>query len=208
MKNLPYIVILVLVGVVLLQTCGRKKPLAEPTIVTVTKTDTFIKLKHDTLAGKPILIKSDPIVKWDTLPGYAADTSYQKLKVQYDNMGNNYFARNIFKEKKLLADSGSVEVIDTVERNLIVGRQFNISIPTKTIVNTTTTTITKPYELKTQVFFGGGVTGNQAQFVNGAEAGFILKNKKDQIYQIKAFKSFDNSPISYGISIYWKIGKR
>lgn len=208
MKNLPYIVILVLVGIVLFQTCGKKKPVPEPTVVTVTKTDTFIKLKHDTLPGKPILIRSEPIVKWDTLPGYTPDTSYEKLKVQYDNMGNNYFARNVYSERKELGDSGYVEVIDTLERNLIVGRRFNIGIPTKTIVNNTTTTITKYAEPKTQVFIGGGITGNQTQYVNGAEAGIVIKSKKDQLYQIKAYKSFDNTPVSFGISTFWKIGKR
>jgi hypothetical protein len=100
---------------------------------------------------------------------------------------------------------GYVSVTDSVRENKIIGRswQYNYKIPfvTKTV---TVTNYAKP---KTQLYVGGGVNTTQTLGLHSAEAGIILKTKKDKIYGLKAGSDI-NGNISYGFQTYWKIGKK
>jgi len=200
LKNLPYLIIVVLFGVVMLQRCGKTPEVAKPKIDTVVRIDTLY--IHDTVPGKPILVYSKPEIKWRDSIQYIADTSYEGLLAQYDALGDKYFSRNVYKTPFKLGVYGDATVIDTIVANKIMGNNisYNIKIP----IVTNTITIKEPYKPKNQVYFGGGINGNQSSLINSVEMGFLYKNKKDQIFGIKAQQSFTYG-LSFGVNSYWKI---
>jgi hypothetical protein len=201
LKNIPYLIIVVLFGIILLQRCGKAPIIPEkPKIDTVVKHDTLV--IHDTIHLKPKLIKTEPEIKWRDSIVYVPDTSYKGLLKQYDALGDKYFSRNIYRTPFKLGSYGDATVIDTISSNKILGNSiiYNIKIP----IVTNTITIEKPYKPVNQLYFGGGISGNQLSLINSVELGFLYKNKKDQIFGVKAQQSF-NYGTSYGLSSYWKI---
>ncbi|MEI6186881.1 MAG: hypothetical protein WCP46_00065 [Alphaproteobacteria bacterium] len=184
----------------MLQRCGKTPEVAKPKIDTVVRIDTLY--IHDTVPGKPILVYSKPEIKWRDSIQYIADTSYEGLLAQYDALGDKYFSRNVYKTPFKLGVYGDATVIDTIVANKIMGNNisYNIKIP----IVTNTITIKEPYKPKNQVYFGGGINGNQSSLINSVEMGFLYKNKKDQIFGIKAQQSFTYG-LSFGVNSYWKI---
>ena len=136
---------------------------------------------------------------------YLADTNYATLKVQFDDLVRKYTALAIYVDSVKLDTLGYVTVTDTIQENGIKGRswKYNYKIPfvTKTV------TITNQAPAKTQLYVGGGVNTTQTLGLHSAEAGIILKTKKDKIYGLKAGSDI-NGNISYGFQTYWKIGKQ
>ena len=200
-KNLPYLIIVVLFGIIMLQRCGTKPtPAEKPKIDTIVRIDTLY--LHDTIQGKPVLVYSKPEIKWRDSIQYVADTSYKGLLAQYDALGDKYFSRNIYKTPFKLGSYGDAVVTDTIVANKIMGNNitYNIKVP----VITNTITINNPYKPKNQVYFGGGINGSQSSLVNSVELGLLLKNKKDQIFGVKAQQSFTYG-LSFGVNSYWKI---
>jgi hypothetical protein len=136
---------------------------------------------------------------------YLADTNYAALKVQFDNLVKMYTALAIYVDSVKLDTLGYVVVTDSIRENKITGRtwKYDYKIPfvTKTV------TVTNQAPAKTQLYVGGGVNTTQTLGLHSAEAGLILKTKKDKIYGLKAGSDI-NGNISYGFQTYWKIGKK
>lgn len=203
LKNLPYLVILVLFGIILLLRCNNNNNQSPKLRDTLSTKITIIHdTIHDTIPGKPVLVKSEPTIKWKDSIVYKPDTSYNGLLYQYDLLGDKHFSKNIYKTKFSLGKYGSALSIDTVVANQITGSSlsYDIVIPetTKTIV------IQEPVKPKNQIYIGGGLTGNQMSLVNGIQGGIIYKNKKDQIFQAQIRQPF-SALTEYSISTYWKI---
>jgi hypothetical protein len=97
---------------------------------------------------------------------------------------------------------GYIKVIDTLQKNQMVGRSFikDLKIPEKTI--TITNTIYP--DPKRQMYIGGGILGNKDNIVGQVQAGLLLKNKKDQIFGISTGINA-NGQVQYGVSSFWKI---
>jgi hypothetical protein len=97
---------------------------------------------------------------------------------------------------------GYIKVVDTLQKNQMVGRSFikDLKIPEKTI--TITNTIYP--DPKRQVYIGGGIFGNKDNIAGQVQAGLLLKNKKDQIFGVSTGINA-NGQVQYGISSYWKI---
>lgn len=133
---------------------------------------------------------------------YLADTNYARLKIQYDSLLREFFALKTYYDTVRLDTLGYVSIIDSVQKNGILGRSFhtNYKIPTVTV----TKTITHYAPPTSALFFGGGVEGNKTLGVTGANIGILYKSKKDKIVGINVGSSIGQQ-LTFGVSSYWKI---
>ena len=166
---------------------------------TVTLHDTTWQV-HDSLIVKKLKVKE---IIHDTLPAeYIADTSYPKLKAQYDSLVIAYLAKNIYTDTLKLDTLGYVAIADTVHKNNLQNRSYNYNYKIPTIH--TTTTITKQAPSKGALFMGGGVTGNKQIELQTIQGGVLYKSKRDKIFGLHIGLN-NNSQVIYGLSSYWKI---
>jgi len=192
-----YIIIIALVVIVLFQRTGCTYI---PKDVPKQKVDTLINIVevHDTIQGKPILIKAKKDTLWRDSLIFQPDTSYANLVKQYLALGDSMFSKNVYKTSYQLDSFGTAIIVDTVTANKLAGRliSYNLNIPTKTI------TITKPAPAVRQFYIGGGLYGNPLVPIKSANLGLLYKDRKDRIFI--ASIGFDGQPI-YGFQTYWKI---
>jgi hypothetical protein len=197
-SNIPYIIIIALLIVLLIERCHKKVILPQEPVITI-KIDTIT--VHDTIRTKPKFIKGDsiPYAKWDTT--YLPDTTYDKVKKQYLVAMTKFLTKNYYADT-LVIDSDSlygwIATADTVFKNQLQKRSYsyNFSYAQKTI------TITQPSPAVRQLYFGGGVTGNSLFPISGGNIGVLYKDRQDRIFGANV--GFING-IQYGISSYWKI---
>lgn len=194
-KNYLYLIIGVLLLVIFLQRCDTDKPVTS--IPPVVKIDT-VWVKHDSVIySKPKIIT---VVKGVPEIQYVPDTSYSKLVIQYKSLVDLCTAKNVYSDTLKIDSIGYVNVKDTISKNRIQGRSYNYNLKYPVV----TKTITLQAPLKTQVYMGGGLQGNQYNIVNQFSAGLLLKTKKDQIYGLYTGIN-NNGRIQYGLQTYWKI---
>jgi len=196
MKFLPYILIAVLLGILLLQNKScTPPPIAPPRIDTVVVYEYI----HDTIPGKPqyVATKIDTSI-WMKKADYKPDTTYSGLLEQYETLGNRYFATNVFRTDFSIGAHGSVSVIDTIYGNWLMGN----SLITDLKIPTTTITIEKEALIKNQYFVGGTITGNLIYPISGVYGGLMMKNKRNQLYGISVGYAGE---VNYGFSMYYNI---
>lgn len=206
MNKVYLFIIGVLVVFVLLQNKGCVGGGDRSTSDTLIVHDTTWSVHDSLIYSKPLpaqIIHDSLFIEGKT--EYLADTNYAALKVQFDNLVKMYTALAIYVDSVKLDTLGYVSVTDSVRENKLIGRawKYNYKVPfvTKTV------TITNQAPSKTQLYVGGGVNTTQTLGLHSAEAGLILKTKKDKIYGLKAGSDI-NGNISYGFQTYWKIGKK
>jgi hypothetical protein len=189
--------IVILLGVVFFQHNKIKNFQPEPP-----KTDTVINYVevHDTVAGKPKLVK---VIDTDTVfypkIEYLPHPDYNVLLGQYENLIVKHFSKNVF-ETRIPIKYGVATILDTVTENKSIGNQLILDVifPEKTI------TITKPAPLVKQFFIGTSITGSGEQFVNSVSVGGLYKDKKDRIFG-GSIGFNDAGRLQYGISSHIKI---
>lgn len=179
-NSLPYIALIIMTVIILLQNdgCFPEKEM-EPKITI----DTVIIYKEvkDTIPGKPVYIstKIDTSI-WMKKSEYKPDTSYMGLLSQYRKLGNKHFSTNFFKTDFKIADYGTISITDSIRENQLIHTELtsNLNIPVTTI------TVEKeiPQKPKNQMFWGTGISGNKMQPISRVSLGLLLKNKKDKIY--------------------------
>ncbi len=195
-KNFFNFLILILVAIILLQRCGNgggDNSSQKPTIVR----DTVWVKTNNTVITQPTIVKTIP-----GIPGkeYIPNPNYDKLVLQYQALVKDYIAKNIHKDSIKIDSLGYVKIEDKVSKNLIVGRKTSYSLRYPIITNT----ITVPQEQRNQVYFGGGLEGNQSQIINQFNAGLLLKTKSDKIYNVYGGVDL-NGQLNVGLQAYWKI---
>lgn len=196
-KNFLSLVTLLLVLVVLLQRCDAPKPSDEPKIVR----DTVWVVKDSLITSKPQLTKTIQIESHDTIINhYIPDTNYAALLVQYQDVVKKYLATNLYSDSVRIDTIGYVKVTDTVSQNQILKRGYRINVKYPIITNT----VTLPAPKKNQLYVGGEVEGSLTNLVSGINAGLLFKNKKDQIFGLKAGLTSQGQP-NVGVSSFWKI---
>ena len=202
MNKLLIFIIAVLMAIILFQQDGctyiRDK---QPEVVTVHDTAWTV---HDSLIIKKLKIKEVIHDTVQTPPEYIADTSYPKLKAQYDALVVAYLAKNIYADTLKLDTLGYVAIADTLQKNELQNRSYKYNYKIPTIH--TTTTITKYAPLKNQLYIGGGVIGNKASGVTNLNAGLLFKTKKDHIYSVIVGTNVEGQ-INYGLQTFWKLKK-
>ena len=157
---------------------------------------------HDSIIVRRIPKPYEVIVEIASKPEMLADTNYARLKEQYNALLQLYINKFAYNDTIRVGSYGYIALLDTIKENKIVYRRtrdnFNIPIVKET------KTITKYAPPTRNLFVGGGVIVNNAIGIRGAEAGMILKTKKDQLYNIKASVDLDGQ-VMYGIGYYYKL---
>jgi hypothetical protein len=199
--NFFNIIIFILIIILLIGRCNDKISVQQPTIVR----DTIWKEHAAVINTHPQLTSSVPFPV-DGLTKeiqYLPDTNYQKLLIQYQELVALFLAKNIQKDKLKIDSIGYVSILDTVSKNLIIGRKFTYDLKYPIIK----TTITLPAPKINQLYVGVGIQGSSTSLVNQFDVGVMLKNRKDQLYGISLGVDKNLTPI-IGISSYWKINFR
>ena len=112
----------------------------------------------------------------------------------------DYFSKHLSQNIITLPDSlGTIEIIDTISQNKIIGRKINSNINQKIIYNTKTIIETKH---NNQLHIGISTLSNLSSFMIGPS--LLIKTKKDNIYSISAYID-NNLNKNIGFNIYWKI---
>ena len=157
---------------------------------------------HDSIIVRKVPKPYEVIVEIASKPEMLADTNYARLKEQYNALLQLYINKFAYNDTIRVGSYGYIALLDTVKENKIVYRRtrdnFNIPIVKET------KTITKYAPPTRNVFLGGGIIVNNAIGIRGAEAGMILKTKKDQLYNIKASVDLDGQ-VMYGVGYYYKL---
>lgn len=200
-----FIVFAVLIAIIVLQReCSS--PECPPCTV---KTDTirvidtvWVPLKVDT-AYKPKKKKS---VSSDSIPeAYKpVDTTCVALKDKYTELVKKMTTQNIYEDSIRIDSLGYITIIDTVQHNELQNRRAvaNLKIPyIKENVYVTSRVVEPPVR---QLYVGGGISTSKYITNTTAEAGLLLKTKKDHIYGAQVGIT-SNGLLMYGFQTYWKI---
>ena len=201
MNRILVLFIVILLFIILTQDRSCNSPKMEPTTVTVHDTAWAVR---DSLIIKKLKIKETIYETIQTPPEYIADTSYPRLKEQYDSLVVAYLAKSIYADTVKLDTLGYVAIADTLQKNSLQNRSYKYNYKIPTIH--TTTTITKYAPPKNQLYMGGGVIGNKTSGVENVNLGLLLKTKKDQIYSVMVGTNVEGQ-INYGFQTFWKLKK-
>lgn len=206
-NNIISLIILIVLLLVLLKTC-RQAPAA--TSSTVIVKDTVWVHKDSTIYNEPQILESVPYPVDRITKEYLPDTNYDALVKKYMGLVDKYLATNIALDSIRIDSIGYVRILDSISKNMVVGRSVTYKLKYPTIKEIITKTVTIPEEKRRQVYIGGGVfvdpvTTDNILFKN-ANAGLLYKSKKDQI--IGAGVQWDGKTINYGLSTYLKLSFR
>ena len=157
---------------------------------------------HDSIVEKTKVVYKEVRVDVMSKPEMLPDTNYARLKQQYMALLQLYMNKLIYSDTIRVGTYGYIAVLDTIKENKLAYRRTreNYEIP----IVKETKTITKYAPPTRNVFVGAGVLVNNALGIRGAEAGMILKTKKDQLYNIKASVDIDGN-VMYGAGYYYKL---
>lgn len=207
--NWKMLLIGILIVIILLQRCGGHSSNVKVGTTkdsVISKKVTYIPV-HDTLYVDtiPPIIKRIPIIESEIPANYIPSGDFDSLKQQYISLRNDFLAKNVYDRKFPIDAIGYVELKDTTNENKLQHFTFisNLKYPVTTVTKTITITDTFLEKPKNQVYIGLGIIGNQSDLLSGVSGGFLLKNKKDQIFGVGAI--YDNSELRYELSTYWKI---
>lgn len=190
------LVVIVLLLTLFIERCKNEPVVPEPPKIV---RDT-VWVKHDSIIySKPQIIRTIQSTVKDSLI-YVPDTNYAKLVLQYQEVVNQLLSKNILSDSIRIDTNGYVKIIDTVQKNLIVGRSSEVKVKYP-VIKETVTILQKPV---TQLYIGGGIDGTQTALINQVRTGFLLKNKKDQIYGASVGMN-TNGQVVYGVQSFWKI---
>jgi len=199
-NNLLSFIVIILIAVLFLQRCGGGEQTTGQQAPIIIK-DTVWVIKDSVVYSKPQLVKtiqSDSIIReYYRLPD---TTPYHTLLSSYNQLVESYLQTNIQVDSLKIDSLGYVQVRDSVSRNLVVGRSYNYNLKYPYIKET----IYIPLKQKNQVYIGGGISGNGRIGINQIDAGLLFKNKRDQIFGVKAGVT-TSVQVSYGLQSYWKI---
>ena len=195
MKKIPYIIILVLIGIIILmRSCDSDSVVGEDTVYT--RTDTVYKEVHDTIVKK-VNIENVRYVPFDR-PDYTdIDTCNDKVS----ELLKKYNRETTYRDTIVLDSLGTITLVDTVFQNSLkkrsIFKDYRIPLVTKT------TTIIKAQQQKRQLYIGGNLFGDRRN-LQTITPGLLYKDRRDRVYQANVGIGFDGS-ISYGIGMYYKI---
>jgi hypothetical protein len=197
-NTLPYIVIVILLCILLLQRYGCGKSNVNIIDTISIKHDTFYIPIHDTTKGKTVTLPSRVDTMWKHDSFYKPSSNCDTLLQQYTNLGNSYFSVNVSKTKFPIKNYGYVTVYDSVSRNRVISA-FAIDSLKLPLIHDIYTVVEPP---KRQLYIGGQLFTNSSDPVSAIQIGLIYKDKKDRIFTISTI--YDGT-FSYGAGCYWKI---
>ena len=177
------IIILVLILIIILQRSCQTAPSASKPIVTT-------EIRYDTIEKEiPVYIpewqtkvKSDTIIKIDTI-----------------EVIGDYFSTYVYTDS-LINDSLKLFINDSITQNKIKSRQVNYNLIYPTTI------ITKEYPtIKRALYYGLEIQGNKDQ-INSFGPKLLYTTKNYHAYSIGLGINENMKPV-LGFGIYWKFGK-
>lgn len=197
-NNFLNLIVLILVVVILLQKCGNNAPSEKPAITR----DTVWVHKDSVVYSKPQIIKTIPVNIYTdtTLIKYLPDSNYTDLLKQYQSVVYELLNKNVYLDSLKIDSLGYVKVLDTLSKNLIIGRSYKYDLKYPIVKET----ITLPAKKVNQVYVGGGLFGTRLTPIQTIHLGLLFKSKKDGVV-IPSVGVDKNLEIQYGIQSYWKI---
>jgi hypothetical protein len=199
MKILPYIGIIVLLLIVLLQNRS-----CSPADITPPNIDTVIVYEtiRDTVEVEvPTLVAAIPDTVWLKEEENAPDSTYDGLLYQYAELGNRHFTTNVFKSEFQIEDYGKITVTDSIYGNWLMSS----TLVTDLEIVYPEITITKTAPSRNQMYIGTTFTGNKSYPISGVYGGLMLKTKQDRLYGAAIGWTGE---ITYSFSLYYKIKLR
>jgi hypothetical protein len=197
-SNFLTLIIIVLGVIIALQQCssaekdkelmkvnGKTYEVIKHTTDTVTLTKTTTKnvrgedIYHETIVEK--IKEIDKIIPADTAA-----------------ILRNFYTKTLYKDRLTLEEGlGTIDVIDTISQNKIIGRKYIADVKQKTITNTT---IVKELP-KNKVWIGlNGIWGSNLM----VGPNISLVTKRDNLYNAGLYVDQDGNR-SYGVGMAWKI---
>jgi hypothetical protein len=194
-NNLLSFIILVLLAIIILQRCEAPKPSEKPKV----ERDTIWVVKDSLITSKPQVTKTIQIESHDTIINhYIPDTNYAKLAAQYQEVVKELLAKNIHSDSIRIDTNGYVKIVDTVQKNLVVGRSTKVNIRYPIIKET----VTIPAKKVTQLYVGGAILGSPAP--NAIMGSALLKTRNEKLFG-GSLSINTYGDIQYGIHSFWKV---
>jgi len=186
--NIQTLLIVVLVIVILMKSCGEET--TDPQIITKTKTE-YISVEKKVLQYVP---------KWKTRIKTKINIDTFLTKVDTSAILNDYYSKYYYEDTLSLDTLGYVLVKDTISKNKITSRNVNYKLLIPKI------TIEKTIILNKREFYTGfGVTGNLDQ-LNYIGVEGLYRTKKKQAFGLGIGVNQNLIPVVSG-RMYWKLGK-
>jgi hypothetical protein len=146
---------------------------------TVTRVDSIPYAVHDTIS-----VDSLVEVEVEVPVPYEVEKRVEvpvQVPVDTNQILSIFFKKNVFNNTlKLLNNSGTVSITDTISENKIVGRGFVANIKTKTIIDT----VLKVNPPKGQWYAGFDVKLDKPTVVKVIDIGLMFKSKQNKIFKI------------------------
>lgn len=196
-KNLPNILILILVCIIWMQR-SCIKPIKVDTNKFKVLVDTVYKTKTDTIYKTLKVYKTIKPPK-DTLNKYKANLNYTILKKQYDSLVYSCKSTIIVKDTFNI-EKGHVIITDSINNNKLLSRTYKEDYSLPVVINNTKFVESK----KRQLYIGGSLNFNRFANFNSIQTGVLYKDKKDQIFGLSVGIS-PQLKLNIGVSSYWKI---
>lgn len=193
------IILVLVIIIILLRACSGTGSTNKPCDTnTVVKIDTVYKNVVKTDIKKVKVYLHDTVIVKE--PWMVPDPNYDKLKVQFQDLVKLYAAKNTYIDTIKIDTIGTLTVIDTVTHNTLRLRKYvhNYKIPT--IIRTVE--VERPP--KRQMYVGGALGFKYPLAPASIQAGFLFKDKKDQIFGLHAGVDATGN-LTYLLSSYWKI---
>jgi len=191
MKKIPYIIIIVLIAIIILQKqCHKPCPPPRITIV------------YDSV---PVFIKIPEYIPYETIiPGenttetiYKYYTDSAKLRA----LIIEHYAKNMYNRVLVNDSSLYARIVDTVFANkLCQGQLFYLNRRATKIISNTT--IVQP---KRMFFIGGSIGGNK-EMLDNAGISLLLTTNKNSAYAIG--NNFLIKQPNLQFTMYWRIGEK
>lgn len=193
--NIISIITLIILIIVLYNQCNSKNIV---TNVTSRKDTTYI-IIDSTIHTKPIIVKStkDSTIIKEYYKEYIPDTNYSRLLSQYNELLSELFTKNVYKDSVKIDSIGYVKMTDTIQKNLIVGRNISYNIKYPSIKETIILN-------NRQFYIGGGIQGSTTDYLNSLFLRGLYKTKKDALYGASIGINRQGN-IQFEASKYWKI---
>lgn len=186
---------------ILYVTCKRQN--VANSVVVKSDTVTYVHYVYykDTTRSKPTLVQRVRDTLFENSVEYYPAEGYNELLEQFQTLKQDLLSRNIYKDSLYLDSLGWVKIIDTVQKNNIIGREFikDIKIPEKT------TTITNTVVINKREFYAGPSLRILSPTTFGIGGGILYKDLKNRIYGGNV--SWDGGKLTYGVSYYKPLKK-
>jgi len=199
LTRLVLALLIILIGFAGVRSCDSGI-FSKPQIDTVRVVDTIWQ-KKDSVIVKKIKVKE---VIHDTveLTNYQPHADYDSLKAQYLALAGLFTNKNIYQDSLQIPEiKGLIIIKDTLQKNLVLGRGFDISYSLPTVKETLTITKTNPP--KRMLFVGAGTTLTVSQ--PQINLGLMYKDRKNRMYGGFAVVDPVAKQVTYGVQAYWKL---